>query len=349
MPDYTRPHDPGQPGRWIDLDIMKRRRYEMAPMMNAFELLYQQAKESVLIVRHPQPGVLRLRGEDRLSFLHRMSTNDIETMEVGSLRATTLTTPLARVIDRLWLIARPGSLLALSSSNREETVLAWLRKHIFYNDRVEVALATQNWSLWGAYGPQAEAHVLESLGMDTVPQPGEVVETPIGLVLGWPSPDGIRLLLNAQGKSIAESRWPDASTGLAADVFETLRVEAGYPLFGAEFGKDSIPLEVGLKPTVDFEKGCYTGQEIIARMDSRGQLARTLVGFRLTEQAEQDDLKTQDGQAAGVLTSCAYSPSMGWIGLGLVRTKILELKGDLFTASGQQKVEITSLPFENAS
>jgi aminomethyltransferase len=318
-------------------------------MTNPFERAYQQAKASVLVVRHAQPGMLRLTGEDRLSFLHRMSTNNLEALPVGTLRATTLTTPLARVIDRLWLVPLADETLVLTSPGRAEAVEAWLKNHIFFNDDVQVNAPSHSFSLWGAYGPQALSHITELMDGDTAPKPGQVVTAPGGLLLGWEAPAGIRLLLNPEGEAQAAARWPMASDQVAVEVFETLRVEAGQPVFGSEFDDDSIPLEVGLRPTVDFDKGCYTGQEIIARMDSRGQLARTLVGFRLVERVEPGKLETKDGRSAGRLTSCANSPALGWIGLGVVRTKVMQGESLLYLSSNGQEVEIVTLPFDKVS
>jgi aminomethyltransferase len=90
---------------------------------------------------------------------------------------------------------------------------------------------------------------------------------------------------------------------------EALRIAAGYPAFPSEIGEDYIPLEAGLWSAVSFAKGCYIGQEIIARMESRGQIARKLVRLHLEPSAgaaaKRGDRLTRDGADAGVLTSVA--------------------------------------------
>lgn len=310
-----------------------------------FITAYNQAIEEAFIIRHPTPGIIRLTGEDRHSFLHRMSTNAIEAMPGWSVRATTLTTPLARTIDRLYLLNRQDDLIVLTSPGRDAIVRAWLEKHIFFNDDVQVTSPTHDWSLWGAYGPQAHQHVLELFDLESNPNPDQVLHFSDNLALGWRTPAGIRLLLAPTSESMAFDRWPDAASQVAAKVFTTLRVEAGYPLFDAEIDDDSLPLEVGLRSTIDFEKGCYTGQEIIARMESRGQLARQLVGIRLTEESKPGQLATGGGQIAGKLTSCADSPRFGWIGLGVIQTKHIDSHSSLVLAASGQPVEIVPLPF----
>jgi aminomethyltransferase len=316
--------------------------------MHSFKERYQQAKNAVLVVCHPQPGIIRLAGQDRLSFLHRMSTNAIEGMPDASLRSTTLTTPLARVIDRLWLLSLGKEVWVLTSPGREERVEAWFNQHIFFNDDIEVTPISHHWSLWGAYGPQALSHVAQRLDVDPGSPPGHVAETQYGMLAGWSSPAGVRMLLNSKGEAKAAAQWPEGMSQEAAEVYEILRVEAGQPKFGAEFDEDSIPLEVGLRSTINFEKGCYTGQEIIARMEGHGQLARILVGLRLSEPAQPGRLETKSGQAAGRLSSCVNSPSLGWIGLGVVRTKLLEGQSRLYLADNRQPAEIVDLPFDSS-
>jgi aminomethyltransferase len=105
----------------------------------------------------------------------------------------------------------------------------------------------------------------------------------------------------------------------AQAAFEVLRIEAGRPAFGLEITEDTIPLEVGLWDAVSFTKGCYIGQEIIARMDSRGKLAKRLTGIRLSGPVTAPASLTQADGELGRLTSAAESPRSGWVGLCIVR------------------------------
>ena len=306
---------------------------------------YHQALNSSLAVRHQNPGILQLSGSDRLSFLHRMSTNALEGLHPWSLRSTTLTTPLARMIDRLWIVQREDDLLALTSPKRGQIVQSWLNQHIFFNDDVQMKALNDEWSLWEMYGPNAAQQIKENFGVELATEPDAIAPFNEGLVMRWSSPKGVRLLLTSPGESLAADRWPLADSQTAAEVFNALRIEAGYPLFGSEFNEDSLPLEAGLQSTIDFHKGCYTGQEIIARMDSRGQLARRLVGFHLDGPCLPGKLITSSGQQAGELTSCAHSPRLGWIGLGVVKTQFLENGSTFVQAEGGQSARWLNLPF----
>jgi aminomethyltransferase len=312
-----------------------------------YQETYQHALTSAMAVRHHHPGVIRLTGNDRRAFLHRMTTNAVEDLSSWTLRSTVLTTPLARIIDRLWVIDRDNDLLVLTSPNRGQIVQSWLSQHIFFNDAVQAQIATENWSLWGVYGPESIPQVQSHFGFQFPSQTDAGVPIQEGLALRWSAPAGVRLLLKPSGNAKATEAWPDANTEAAAVVFEALRVEAGYPLYGQEFTDDNLPLEAGLRSAIDFHKGCYTGQEIIARMDSRGQLARQLVGLYLSHPGAPGKIVTKKGQQAGELTSCANSPRLGWIGLGVIRTQYLESDASLILAESGQPIQSVTLPFSN--
>jgi folate-binding protein YgfZ len=109
-----------------------------------------------------------------------------------------------------------------------------------------------------------------------------------------------------------------------AGRLEADRIRAGIPTMGAELDERTIPAETGLVPmTVDFTKGCYTGQELVARIDSRGgNVPRRLRGLRFTRRLEAGtELAGPDGRPAGVVTSAVADPAhpSEWLGLGYVR------------------------------
>jgi folate-binding protein YgfZ len=105
--------------------------------------------------------------------------------------------------------------------------------------------------------------------------------------------------------------------------FEILRIESGLKRFGHELSLDYIPLEADLWHDVSFNKGCYVGQEIIARMESRGRLAKRLVRLRLAQPVQPGADITADGKKAGIITSAAVGPN-GAVALGFVKTAVLD-------------------------
>jgi folate-binding protein YgfZ len=132
-------------------------------------------------------------------------------------------------------------------------------------------------------------------------------------------------------------------------VLEVLRIEAGRPRAGAEIGPDTLPAELRLvERAVSFTKGCYTGQEIVARMASRGRVGHLLVGIRFDGDAlPAANTPIRIGEAkVGEITSVARSPLAGAIGLGIVR-KGFDAPGTLVDAGGCAG-RVVELPFVSA-
>jgi aminomethyltransferase len=286
------------------------------------EQVYDSAIDSALVVRHDPPGMLLAYGADRLDLLHRMSTNELETLEIGGLRQTVFTDPVGRTIDVVTVLQQPDHSVLLGLPGRAERLRSWLQRHIFFQDQVTLSEPESEWSLWGVYGPLA-VEIATELGAN--PPAPERFES-LGDGYCWPvsAPLGGLLLLTSSTE--IESRLA-AQGGEALDrqAYEILRVEAGVAAPDREILDDSIPLEVGLRPAISFSKGCYVGQEIIARMDSRERLAKQLVGLRFGGAVEPGSSLEHDGRKVGQVTSAAYSPRHGWVGIGSVRSEAIEL------------------------
>jgi aminomethyltransferase len=278
------------------------------------EHAYQSAYESALIVQHDPPGVIELRGADRVDLLHRLSTNDLEGMPVNRVLRTVFADPVGRTIDVVTVLTLPDHLLLVSSGGRPQIVQDWLQRHIFFQDDVTVHVSEGEWSLYGAYGPKAANSVPSA-----IPPAGTLTASDYGVI--WPIDRPVAGFQRLVRPDQTVEDWvADAS---AAEAFEILRIEAGLAKMGAEIQEDSIPLEVGLWDAVSFNKGCYVGQEIIARMESRGKLAKQLVGVRLESQAAPGSILRQGDRTVGTLTSIVQSPRLGWIGLASGRPSAL--------------------------
>lgn len=126
---------------------------------------------------------------------------------------------------------------------------------------------------------------------------------------------------------------PDAAHGLdlptaSAEAWELWRIESGIPLYGRDVTQENLPQETGLVPErVSFEKGCYTGQEVVARIHYRGKVNRQLFGIRVEGATRPTPLHAgdellADGKVVGTVTSAVESPTHGWIGLGYVRREL---------------------------
>jgi len=305
---------------------------------------YQAAFEAALVVRHSDPGLIELAGKDRLDLLHRMSTADVAQLAPFHARQTVFTDPLGRTIDAVLVLTREQDLLLLTSPGKEGQLRAWLGKHIFFQDQVSIGAPQPGWTSWGAYGPAADWE-LASLPCP-VPSDDQVVAFEAGFAWAVAAPvPGFRTLIRP-GIDLGALR-PLGGESAASAAFEVLRVEAGLPEPGREILEDSIPLEVGLTSAVSFSKGCYTGQEIIARMESRGKLAKRLAGVTLPHAAQPGATLVQDGRSIGTLTSVVESPRLGWIGLAVVKPDSISAQAGRVSLEGEEApAQLVELPFD---
>jgi len=306
---------------------------------NAYESAYASAYASALIVQHDTPGVIELRGADRVDLLHRLSTNDLEGMPANRVLRTVFTDPVGRTIDVVTVLTLDDALLLVTSNGRSQILQDWLKRHIFFQDDVTLHVSEEEGSLYGAYGPQA-ADSLPS----PVPLEGELVAE--GRSIFWPIDRPVAGYMRLVGPGHNIDDWVAETS--ASVAFEVLRVEAGLPKTGAEIFEDSIPLEVGLWDAVSFTKGCYVGQEIMARMESRGKLAKQLVGIMLDAEAEPGSTLKQGDRTVGTLTSVVHSPRLGWIGLASGRPAALITEdGRVEIGEKADRATLVELPFSD--
>ncbi len=203
-------------------------------------------------------------------------------------------------------------------------------RYVFFMDDFQVEELSSEKAVLGIYGVGAEQKLGELLGFQ--------VKTPLshwseGEITGIPASvhkiDSVAnggYLVICRSESKSEIWDVFASSGIIPaddDAYDYLRIESGRPRFGRELTKEYIPLEAGLRADISFDKGCYTGQEIIARMDSRGRLAKKLVSLRPEAPVESGvELKVGE-RRAGSITSAADGP-IGPLAMGYVKSSVLE-------------------------
>ncbi len=287
---------------------------------------YTAAQQGVVVIPRSHEGRVRAIGRDRLDLLHRMSTNSLNDLPVGQARATVLTTAIARMVDVLWVLNRGETALALTSVGRATAVRRWLAGYIFYNDQVKFEDAGASLGQLGLYGPRA-AEAAEALlpGAGAL-APNHFIEQ--DGVIAWRgrplAGEGFTLIAPAEQAPVLWERALAAGAIPAGeDAFQMLRLQAGLPYVGHELTEDYIPLEANMWDAVSFSKGCYIGQEIIARMESRGKLARRLLGLKLAApvaQGAEVRVGAATGALAGTVTTAGVLPDHGPVALAYLKT-----------------------------
>lgn len=319
---------------------------------------YRAAYEGAALYDEGAYGRIRMRGASGADLLHRLSTNDIVHLGLGQGLRTVLTTPIGRIIDLLTVYRLEDALVLITGPGQGGPVYSHLRKNIFFNDKVTLEPMGQSHAQLALYGPGA-APLLEQLA--GAPLPDLALHASAELVLaGAPTlvaralplgGAGFRLLVPAeQAAALRAELAAGGAAALGEAMFDLLRVEHGYAAVGHELGQEYIPLETGLTDAVSFRKGCYVGQEIIARMESRGRMAKRLCGLRLSS-ADVGGLVTPakldvGGKEAGDLTSVVVSPRLGPVALAYVRTAHAEQGAQVGIAGSSLTAEVVELPFE---
>jgi tRNA-modifying protein YgfZ len=333
---------------------------------------YHAALNGAALADEGDAGRVFMRGKDRVALLQRLSTNDIARLRPGQGARTVLTTPIGRIIDVLTVHALEDALLVVSSPGQGGLVWAHLKKNIFFNDQVSLEAAGRSHSQLALYGPAAAALLEQVSGAalsELPPQHTATIDlSGVPVLVTRRAPIGgasFTLYLPAeQLGAVQDALVASGAVPLAADTLDVLRVERGYGAFGRELSQEYIPLETGLLDAVSFTKGCYVGQEIIARMESRGRLAKVLRGLKLTMDDGQwtmDDRSSivhrlssivpakleVDGKEAGDLTSVVVSPRFGLIGLAYVRSAHAAPGGSVGIAGTHVRGEIIEPPFDS--
>lgn len=265
------------------------------------------------------PSLIRATGRDRLDLLHRMSTQDVKNLPVGQATRTVLTTPVARMVDAPWVLNVGETALLVCGAGRVLAVRKWLAGYIFFRDEVKLLDASAELSRATLVGPLAR-QVAETFcpGSATLPA-NHVLAAPSGGLWVATLDDALEVIAPPDQLAQAQAAALAAGASLGDDTLaDLLRVRAMRPGL-AEISADYIPLEVELWGAVSFAKGCYIGQEIIARMESRGKLARRLVQLRLEAPVTVGAPVWHEGREVGRITSAATLPDLGPSALTVIK------------------------------
>lgn len=306
----------------------------------------QAAKERVVVCDRSHWGRIRVSDHDCLRFLHNQSTNDFQNLQPGTGCDTVMVTSTARTIDLVTGYVFDDAVLLLVSPDRREFLMEWLDRYIFFADKVTLTDISDETATLSLIGPQSNA-ILGKMGA------GEIIgqtygnhilvdEITFAVGSGLAEP-GYTLIFPAQEKQKIYQQILNYGTSELSDrAWEILRILQGRPAADLEITDDYNPLEIGLWQTVSFNKGCYIGQETIARLNTYKGVKQYLWGIRLNSSAEPGTVITIGEEKVGKLTS--YTPTLdGHFGLGYIRSKAGGV--GLKVQVGNSEGEIVAVPF----
>ena len=285
-------------------------------------------------------GLVRASGEDRVRFLNGMLTADVAKLAPGRAIPALQLDRKGHVLAELWVLAEPDALLLDVAPGLEAELTAVLEKHIIADDVALTSLSAEFAEL-GVEGPGARAAAL-ALGL-AVPAAGRLERASFAgeslpLVGGGSlGEEGLRVI--ASRAFLPRLREALALPELSLEAIEVLRIEAAIPELGSDVTPRNFPQEARLERAFSLSKGCYVGQEIVARIASRGAVNRLLVKLRTRELvAPGAEIRVAD-TAVGQITSSALSSVSGPIALGYV--KVAEARPGVEVSIGSVAGEIT--------
>ena len=289
-------------------------------------------------------AALLVKGPDGAEYLQGQLTNDVEALEskqgcYAALldRKGHLTSDM-RILrlesGDLWLDLEPGPATG---------VLKHLRTYSIGRD-VEIEDVSERWTVISLVGPRSgELSGFERLGPEHAQRFRQWDGTD---VLAVATDVGVDLLVSAEDATALESTLAaTAAAPVGEEAAEVVRVESGRPRFGRDMSTEHMPAEAGIvERAVNFEKGCYIGQEPVARLHYRGKPNRTLRGLRLSAAASHGDALLLGDREVGSIGTACISPAHGPIALAIVRREA-EVGEELAVGDGSATAEVVELPF----
>ncbi len=316
------------------------------------ETALRAARESAVLAHRPAPGVLKVTGEDALDLINRLSTNEVEEMADGSGLSTVLTTNKGRVVDLLTILYLPDHWLLITSPGTQQKVIDWIEEFTF-GEEIEVEDVTAETAVLTIVGPRAPdiMHTLAQADFSALPthhsiqtsiSGSEVLVSKADPALG----EAFTLLAptasaRTLGAEILAAGEAFGMREMDADSYEVFRIAEGVLVYGKELGEEVNPLEAGLWEAVSFTKGCYVGQEVVARLNTYEKVKRYLakLSFEDGPLPEAGTSLTVEGKDAGKLTSVSPVAESGRrAALGYVRKKYAEPGAILIVETGDGPV-----------
>ena len=316
------------------------------------EIQYCAVRENAGIFNRSKRGKVRAEGADCLRFLHGMVTNTVESLAENEGNYAAVTSARGQTLLDIWVHRLQDCIYMETEPGLATTLIETLDRYLIADD---VALSDESniWDIWGVQGPTAlelAGRVVGHIPAD-LPEHHTVVRefegTPTWVTArsytGEPGCD-LRIAQN-RADSLRRALVTAGGTPIGWQVEEILRVEAGIPRYGAEIDESVAPLEAGLNRAVDFDKGCYIGQEVIAKMHFRGRPRRYLTGLLLSGDTPIYGDIIVNGKTIGRVTTCVKSLHFNRvIALAIIRRGYHEAGQRVLLDDGSE-AEVVNLPF----
>ena len=309
-------------------------------------------------------GIIELKGSDALDLVHRITTNSVRELPKEGVKKTIFTSEKGRIIGLTTLLNFENYQLLVCDRVDKSKVMSWIKKYVI-NDDVEVNDANSKYNLLELCGPQAESFATLVCGNAV----SEMKQDSFKIVH---TENILFFLIKLRGERNINKFWFLADlenskrlitfimmnksifnfSMAGEESYGIYRIEQGLPLAPNELNDVYNPQEAGLIDYVDFDKGCFIGQEVIARLQNHDKVQKRLAGLKFNEPIETNNgqITVEDnGKEVGTVTSYTFSYKLNSpIGLAYIRNSYLKPKTQLLLKLPRNKVvkaEVHLLPF----
>lgn len=263
---------------------------------------YDAAVKRCAVVQLAGWTTIVVRGADRAKFLHNMCTNDVLSLTPGDQCEAFITDVKGKIVGHVVILAVADELILVAVPDQASRLITHLERYIIRED-VQLEDATSGVNLSLAIGPDAGDAINDALSDNAEPDaPGTPLFAPCRQI--WPG--GYWFAVPA-GKEFL----PEGASSCELATYHAIRVESGWPLFGVDFDQGALPQELGRDSmAIHFRKGCYLGQETIARIDALGHVNRRLATLKVAGDVVPAAAIPiiAEGQEVGAVSSAAWSP-----------------------------------------
>jgi tRNA-modifying protein YgfZ len=264
-------------------------------------------ENGVAVVDRSHWSRIVVAGEERLRFLHNQSTADFLASKPGDCLDTVFVNSTGRTIDLATALILEQEVLLLFSPTKGAAMMELMDRYIFPADRVELRDASATTVTFSTIGPESDRLITQLGGSVTTGHQvlifGDTeVRVAVGNGLGLPGHNWFIEI--AAAAALWQKLLEVGALPMGDRLWENLRIHQGRPAVDRELTNDYNPLEVGLWQTISFSKGCYIGQETIARLNTYKGVKQYLWGIELEQEVPLGSELSLDGEKVGVLTSC---------------------------------------------
>lgn len=332
---------------------------DLLPRVHDLKQEYLFGRDHAALLDLSDEGWISAKGPDTKTYLHKMTSNDIESIRDGAGQHGLYLTAQGKILSELHVYQSDAKTLHLQVPNVSAAMVLQRFDMFVLNNDVTLEDCASGRVLLSVQGPKAD-EILKSLG-------GTLGETPLSHT-SWDL-DGAscvlirRARLGSKGfdlvipkeqatlvvETVKKAVEEHGGGVIGADAAEVLRVSAAVPAFGSEINDEILPQEAYLEQTaISFDKGCYPGQETVAKIKYRGRVNRHLVKFEIEGESVPGErpIVEKDGKKVGLLTSAIQIPESTIVGLGYVKNSVdLGSEVDIVCGENPIKAKVSVWPY----